>query len=682
MAVAVALHWMVVSSAAGGTGNYLIITAEDYTGSAPLAQFADAKAAMGFDVTIHSVPAGTYGKTIKAYIENLWGTPDAPDYILLVGDTGGSCSTSALIPHWSGGGPKNAVTDLPYACMDGPDDWYPDIAIGRFSITSVSMLQGVPDKGAAAILFPGTRIYYEEYPWDECISLEKFFFESFFAHDIWEVGPAWQAATYRLLAQDGPTDVVRDYFEMYNLLGDPALLLPAGVGFSLSADPVLQNLCSPLTDEAVYTIEVKQHVGFDQPVTLTTLGEPPGATVDFSTNSVPPPFTSVLTISNIAGSAPGEYSIEISGAATGVQRSTVMELNLSNGVPGDVTLISPPDDAPDVPRKPTLTWEPVSLAVECELQVATEPDFTNVAYNATVTGTSHTPAGNLNLAMPYYWRVRASNGCGAGDYSTAFTFTTLEPADYSTEQFTGDFDLDNLTLAFIPDASGEHYDICRHVASELPTDPAGGTVLSILEDSAAWVNLADDKTVLLYNISYSNFAICDNGGVTFGGSNMGYAESLSIHFNQPRISALFNDLSASAGGSVSWKQLDDRVVFTYDNVPEWNTSNSNTFQIEMFFDGEIRITWLDVDSNDSIVGLSAGNGLPDDFVETDVSTSEPCPCGDYDADGDVDLHDFAAFQVCFGQAAAGECQPGNVAGGDTIDFDDFALFADALNGPQ
>jgi hypothetical protein len=56
--------------------------------------------------------------------------------------------------------------------------------------------------------------------------------------------------------------------------------------------------------------------------------------------------------------------------------------------------------------------------------------------------------------------------------------------------------------------------------------------------------------------------------------------------------------------------------------------------------------------------------------------------GDFDGDGDIDLKDFAAFQPCFGLDATGPCEPGNMAGGPTIDLDDFDLLCDSMQGPQ
>jgi hypothetical protein len=80
--------------------------------------------------------------------------------------------------------------------------------------------------------------------------------------------------------------------------------------------------------------------------------------------------------------------------------------------------------------------------------------------------------------------------------------------------------------------------------------------------------------------------------------------------------------------------------------------------------------------------------------------AEPCPAGqwcheateacvddgtgDFDVDGDVDLADFATFQVCFGPLDPGPCQAGNTNGDNTINLADYAAFATALeaSGPR
>jgi len=100
---------------------------------------------------------------------------------------------------------------------------------------------------------------------------------------------------------------------------------------------------------------------------------------------------------------------------------------------------------------------------------------------------------------------------------------------------------------------------------------------------------------------------------------------LTTHFNAKRISVLLDDFDPSRSGKVSWKQLEDFAVVTWENVSEYAVSNSNTFQVEMYFDGRIRLAWLDIATSNGIVGLSKGSGVPEDFQETDFSEYVPPP---------------------------------------------------------
>lgn len=84
--------------------------------------------------------------------------------------------------------------------------------------------------------------------------------------------------------------------------------------------------------------------------------------------------------------------------------------------------------------------------------------------------------------------------------------------------------------------------------------------------------------------------------------------------------------AAQVNPTVSWKQLGDRVAVTYQDVPEHGTSNSNNFQIEMFFDGMIRLTWLAMDNISGLSGLSEGHDVPADFMESDFGENSLCDC--------------------------------------------------------
>ena len=54
-------------------------------------------------------------------------------------------------------------------------------------------------------------------------------------------------------------------------------------------------------------------------------------------------------------------------------------------------------------------------------------------------------------------------------------------------------------------------------------------------------------------------------------------------------------------------QLSDHVAVTWQSVREYNTTNSNNFQIEFFFDGKVRITILAIAATDGLIGLSLVN---------------------------------------------------------------------------
>ncbi|NIA14118.1 MAG: S8 family serine peptidase [Nitrospiraceae bacterium] len=236
--------------------------------------------------------------------------------------------------------------------------------------------------------------------------------------------------------------------------------------------------------------------------------------------------------------------------------------------------------------------------------------------------------GGLLPTTDYYLHVEAADAAGNASMDdndgACFSFTTTEQPDYLTEVFTGDLDLANGMLVFVPDETGDFYDVCFENASAFPTNPAGGTPLTLSDDDSLAAALSGGAQVALYGESYDTVYVGSNGYLTFGSEDFQWADSPAAHFALPRVSALFRDLDPSAGGTISWRQLSDRAVFTYQDVPEFLLENSNNFQVELFFDGVITITYLQMDSTFGIAGVSAGDGAPLDFVESDLSASDAC----------------------------------------------------------
>ncbi len=216
----------------------------------------------------------------------------------------------------------------------------------------------------------------------------------------------------------------------------------------------------------------------------------------------------------------------------------------------------------------------------------------------------------------------ASNSASDDNGGSCYSFTTPEVPDFFSEQFTTGIDIQNSTITFTPNASVDFYDVCIEPIVALPTDPAGGTSVSLTDDGNS--PFTPTQPVMLYGTAHATVYINANGNLTFDASDGDYTETFAEHFGEPRVAAVWDDLDPGDGGTVSYKSLADRAIVTYDAVPERSTSNSNTFQIEMFYDGRITISYLQIDVGDCITGLSGGTGLDPDFLETDLSGVGSC----------------------------------------------------------
>ncbi|MBN1578268.1 MAG: fibronectin type III domain-containing protein [Chitinispirillaceae bacterium] len=112
--------------------------------------------------------------------------------------------------------------------------------------------------------------------------------------------------------------------------------------------------------------------------------------------------------------------------------------------PAPPELSSPDDEAAGIPVAPVLEWKWGARASTYEVQLATDPQFTNTVLQANgLTGNSHYCTG-LGHTTPYWWRVRARNKGGASDWSEFREFITVPgkndipavayPADGTTGQ--------------------------------------------------------------------------------------------------------------------------------------------------------------------------------------------------------------------------------------------------------
>ena len=524
------------------------------------------------------------------------------------------------------------------------------------------------------VIFIGAtrQIYHPTGLWEGAFFLEKKLFDKLYDENIRVVGDVWQSTIAALIVQFGASDpMCRDYSEMFVVLGDPSLKIAEPASFTLTADPTVVSHCPPPTQPAVFEIDAVPQPNFNSQVHLTVQGVPSGATAHFSINDAVPPFTSTLTINNVPS---GVHNMTVNGSAPGgVGQVVPIRAVYSTSAPGAVTPISPFNEH-DVSLTPTMTWGAVNNAFQYRLQISKDILFETIEYEAVCTETSHVVTEPLEEGVMYLWRCWAINACGTSTDAPLAFFWTLTVPKYFTEVFASEpFDLSNKTIQLTPDGSGFFYSMCIESATALPTDPTGGTTLALYNDNSIAVTPA--SPVSFYGANYNSFFVNSNGNITFGQGDTTWNETLEAHMSKKRIAGVFDDLKPNVGGTVSWKQTADRVAVTYLNVPGQGFSGTVTFQIEMFkADGAIHITWLGVNSNSCIIGLSQGNGIPSNYVEMDLSAAESCgpPCfGDITGDLQINLADLAHLLGHYGQTGVTYWE-GDLTGDGNVTLADLA----------
>ncbi len=275
-------------------------------------------------------------------------------------------------------------------------------------------------------------------------------------------------------------------------------------------------------------------------------------------------------------------------------------------------------------------WNDGAAGTSVVFNVTAQPAWLTV--NPT-TGQSHSAADKVTITVTVNRDYAAKaldfiNGSITVDAGTQKqTIAVTNAPDYFTQAFsaTKPIDLDQMQLLFTPNGGPNYYGLETSAVTEFPTDPAGGLLLDFgAYGDPVQASPFGGEVVPFYGKNYSTLYISSQGWVSFGepGAN---PNSYANHFKAPQISGL--GINAAQSGDVSFLQDADKLIITYENCPTAGTTASlNDFQIELFFDGRIRVSYLNVDpAMQGVIGLSYGmgatGGLPADFLESDLNTN-------------------------------------------------------------
>ena len=230
-----------------------------------------------------------------------------------------------------------------------------------------------------------------------------------------------------------------------------------GPSFILKNNSGDLSACNTINQTASYTLNLDFINGFTEAVSFATTGQPEGSSVTFSPSTINEDGNVIMSISNLDGITAQDYTINIEGNSTSVNQNIDILLGVTASSLEAVVLTSPLNNATEISLSGgTLEWQDDVNASSYIVQISSDTAFTTLVTDEQVTTNSYTPS-SLDAEATYYWRVKASNNCNEGSFSSSFSFTT-ENLVYCNSTFTdeagGTEHITNVTFNTINNDSG------------------------------------------------------------------------------------------------------------------------------------------------------------------------------------------------------------------------------------
>jgi subtilisin-like proprotein convertase family protein len=187
-----------------------------------------------------------------------------------------------------------------------------------------------------------------------------------------------------------------------------------------------QNTIESCDDQSVsFPLEYLARSGFSDPVTLSLVNVPSGITAVLSNTNFTSTGIVTLDMSNLNAALDGTYSITVNANSSSEQRSIILILRIISANLTTPNLVFPSDQSTRVSTQALLDWDDELNAQRYEIQISVNPSFGRSLINEIVSSSSFPLNPSfINSSFTYYWRVRAINDCGQGNFSTR-SFTTF-----------------------------------------------------------------------------------------------------------------------------------------------------------------------------------------------------------------------------------------------------------------
>lgn len=362
------------------------------------------------------------------------------------------------------------------------------------------------------------------------------------------------------------------------------------------------------------------------------------------------------------------------------------DLDPSSANPGGGVFFNTFPAGPGGPARAVVTWADLpeyagSVFFTFQLQILAtgeivfwyDDQVSSTQFNTSLTGITDGNVHQGGTAIP-----------NPVDLSTASATTPLNTGTNPTvyEELTATYDLNSRSLEFIPNSQGGYLVLdrptCRPGAFRpfgqgcpmpptvyeffpltTPIDLSNSAILFLRNGNGGWVVLpttgfftgytnaiatGDDVISGPFTLPFTwpfpggtttQIDVDSNGSVIFNTGSVPFSRCCAGDPNwfltdPPTAAGHWMDHNPSQGGAiyVDNDPVGGAVHVTWLNVPEFGATNTSTFQISLFQNGNLRFSYQNVTStgSDSLTGVTIGNGSADPG-SVDLSTALPIVTG-------------------------------------------------------
>lgn len=168
------------------------------------------------------------------------------------------------------------------------------------------------------------------------------------------------------------------------------------------------------------------------------------------------------------------------------------------------------------------------------------------------------------------------------------------------------------------DMSGKKVALQRTAAGDFTMKVTPGTVsatqgtpIALGDDASKQVAFNSGFSFPFFGTTYTSVFVNSDGNLTFKSGDNASTPRDTFRFliGPPRLAPFFQDMNPSVRGKINVLQSASKFTVTWNDVTEYlnSGSNSNTFQINLFKNGNVEFIYGSLASTEAIVGISPGN---------------------------------------------------------------------------